>query len=87
MPSEEEIVADELRDRVFHAGWDRDRFAREVANRVIGYRAGHRLSQTALARLPGIEQPQVARLEAGEVTPSIDTLSATCCTAGAGVPQ
>ena len=41
----------------------------------ILYRVQHELSQTALAKLLGVKQPQVARLEAGEVTPSIDTLT------------
>lgn len=75
LPSEDEILAEELHDPAFRDGWDRARFAREVANRVISYRVQHELSQTALAKLLGVKQPQVARLEAGEVTPSIDTLT------------
>jgi ribosome-binding protein aMBF1 (putative translation factor) len=75
LPSEEEVLAEELRHPDFRAGWDRSRFAREVANRVIAYRVDHGLSQTALAKLLGVSQPQVARLEAADVTPSIDTLS------------
>lgn len=75
LPSEEEILAGELRDPEFRTGWDRTRFAREVANRVIAYRVDHGLSQTALAKQLGISQPQVARLETADVTPSIDTLS------------
>lgn len=75
LPSEDEILAEELRDPTFRADWDQTRFAREVANRVISYRVEHDLSQTALAKLLGIKQPQVARLEAAQTTPSIHTLS------------
>jgi predicted transcriptional regulator len=43
--------------------------------RVIGYRVDHGLSQTGLARLLGMHQPAVARLEAGDHEPSLATLS------------
>lgn len=49
LPSEDEILAEELHDPAFRDGWDRARFARKVANRVISYRVQHELSQTALA--------------------------------------
>jgi DNA-binding XRE family transcriptional regulator len=75
LPTEDEILSEELRDPAFRAEWDRTRFAREVANRVVAYRGEHGLTQTALARLLGVKQPQVARLELGEVTPSIATLA------------
>ena len=75
MLGEDKILAEELKDPAFRAEWDRTRFAREVALRVIAYRAEHGLTQTALARLLGMKQPQVARLEIGEVTPSIATLA------------
>jgi len=45
-----------------------------VAEAVIHYRAEHGLSQTALAGLLGWRQPVVARLEAAEHNPSMDTL-------------
>ena len=38
------------------------------------YRAKHDLTQTGLARLLGMGQPQVCRLEIGESNPSIETL-------------
>jgi transcriptional regulator with XRE-family HTH domain len=47
-----------------------------VAEAVIRYRAERGLSQTALARLLGWSQPVVARLEAAEHNPSMDTLVA-----------
>jgi transcriptional regulator with XRE-family HTH domain len=53
----------------------RNRFANQVAIEVIRWRTEHNLTQTALAKLLGMRQPNVARLEAGEHTPSLDTLS------------
>lgn len=55
--------------------YERTRFANDVAVRVVKYRAEHGLSQTALAKLLGMHQPAIARLEAGEHEPSLTTLS------------
>ena len=41
---------------------------------VLKYRYDHELSQTAFGKLVGMSQPQVARLEDGEHTPTFDTL-------------
>ena len=41
---------------------------------VLKYRYDHELSQTAFGKLVGMSQPQVARLELGEHTPTFDTL-------------
>ncbi len=43
--------------------------------RVIGCRTEHKLTQTELARMLGMRQPHIARLEAGEHEPSLSTLS------------
>jgi transcriptional regulator with XRE-family HTH domain len=45
-----------------------------VAIRLVEYRAEHGLSQRALAAKLGMKQPAIARLEAGDHTPSIETL-------------
>jgi len=55
--------------------YERTRFANDVAVRVVKYRAEHGLSQTALAKLLGMHQPAIARLEAGEHEPSLALLS------------
>jgi ribosome-binding protein aMBF1 (putative translation factor) len=55
--------------------YERTRFANDVAVRVVEYRAEHGLSQTALARLLGMHQSAVARLEAGEHEPSLTMLA------------
>lgn len=56
--------------------------ARAVAEAVIRYRAEHKLTQTGLARLLGWSQPVVARLEAAEHNPTMDTLVALSRTLG-----
>ena len=75
MKSADAVRKESLRDPEFRAEWDRTAFAGAVALRVIGYRIDHQLTQTALARQLGMKQPAVARLESGDVTPSLDTLS------------
>ena len=71
----DELIADQLRtDPEFHAEWKRTVLARAVAIAILKYRAKHRLSQRDLADLLGMKQPQVARLELGEVNPSMETL-------------
>jgi transcriptional regulator with XRE-family HTH domain len=45
-----------------------------VALRLVRYRAARDLSQRALAKLLEMEQPQVARLERGDVNPTLETL-------------
>lgn len=70
-----EIREEQLeRDPEFRAYWERTALARAVATVLIGFRGEHDLTQTQLARQLGMRQPQVARLEIGEHTPSLDTL-------------
>jgi transcriptional regulator with XRE-family HTH domain len=72
--SSKEVLEQDLNDPEFRAEWERTALARAIATQVIAYRVEHGLSQTSLAGRLGIKQPAVARLEAGEVTPSIETL-------------
>ena len=69
-----EVAAEHMRDPGYRAEWERTQFAHEVAMKVLSYRVEHGLSQRALAEQLGMKQPAIARLEAGDVTPSIDTL-------------
>lgn len=75
LKARKEVLADHLKDPVFRARWEKTALARAVALRLVGYRAEHGLSQTALAKLLQMKQPAVARLEAGETNPSWETLS------------
>jgi DNA-binding XRE family transcriptional regulator len=74
LKSLDQVVAEHRQDPEFRAEWDRTAFAREVANRVIQYRADNHLSQRELASVVGLVQPQIARLEKAEHQPSFETL-------------
>jgi ribosome-binding protein aMBF1 (putative translation factor) len=74
-------TADEIHERhmqedpEYAAEYERTRFANEVAIMVLRYRSEHGLSQSALARMLGTRQPNIARLESGEHEPSLATLA------------
>lgn len=70
-----QIAAEELRDPDVRREHERTALAHAVAMRLIRYRTEHGLSQTALARQLGLQQPAVARLEAGDHEPSLATLA------------
>jgi ribosome-binding protein aMBF1 (putative translation factor) len=75
MKTNDELIAEQLRtDPEFRAEWERTALGRAVAVAIVRYRAEHDLSQRELAERLGMKQPQVARLELGEVNPSIETL-------------
>jgi transcriptional regulator with XRE-family HTH domain len=75
MKTNDELIAEQLRtDSEFRAEWERTALARAVAVAIVRYRTEHDLSQRDLAERLGMKQPQVARLEVGEVNPSMDTL-------------
>lgn len=79
MKTHEELLAEQLRaDPEFRAEWERTALARAVAVAVVAFRAEHDLSQRDLAKLLGMTQPQVARLESGEVNPTMETLMRVC---------
>ena len=65
----EDLTDDEIRSESIDTA-----LAHAVAMRVLAYRIEHGLSQTALARHLGMQQPAVARLEAGEHEPTFTTL-------------
>ena len=69
-----DIRAEDLADDQVNAEHIRTALARAVAMRVLAYRVEHGLSQTALARELGMQQPAVARHEAGDHEPTFTTL-------------
>jgi DNA-binding XRE family transcriptional regulator len=71
----DDALAADLQDPEFRREWARTALARAVSERLVQYRIEHGLTQTALARKLGMQQSAVARLEAGDHNPSIDTLS------------
>jgi len=68
------LMAERMADPKFRAEWERLAVAHAVAVWVIGYRVERGLSQADLARLTGMSQPAIARLEAGDTEPKISTL-------------
>jgi ribosome-binding protein aMBF1 (putative translation factor) len=75
MKTHEDVVAAALDDDpAIRAEWERTALARAVAVAVTRARAERGLSQRDLATLLGMTQPQVARLERGDVNPSMETL-------------
>lgn len=73
-----ELVADEQAgDDEFRREWQRLAPARQFAAMLIEYRADHALSQRGLAKVLGVSQPRVARMESGERNPDVDTIIAT----------
>jgi ribosome-binding protein aMBF1 (putative translation factor) len=72
--SGEDVLARQLKDPAFRAEWERTSLARAVAIEVVAYRAGHGLSQAALAERLGVSQPVVARIERGDHAPNWETL-------------
>lgn len=76
LKTNDEILQEELRsDPEFRAEWERTALGRAVALAIVRYRAEHCLSQRELAQRLEMKQPQVARLELGEVNPSIETIT------------
>ena len=69
-----ESLKERLRDPAFRQEWERTALARAVALRLAEYRSDNALSQSALARKLEMQQPAIARLEAGDHNPSVDTL-------------
>ena len=79
LKTNDENLEEELRsDPEFRAKWERTALGRAVALAIVRYRAEHNLSQRELAQRLEMKQPQVARLELGEVNPSIETLMRIC---------
>lgn len=70
----EKVLEEDLKDPEFREEWERTALARWLAVEVAHYRAQHKLSQQALADRLGVHQSDVARMETGEHTPTLDRL-------------
>lgn len=69
------VVSERRRqDLEYSAEADRLALAEAVGLAVVRFRAEHALTQTAFGTLLGWKQPNIARLERGDITPSIETL-------------
>ncbi len=76
--SNNEVHAKEMEDAQYRAEWERTTLAGAVALHVLKYRAQHQLSQTRFGELLAMSQPQVARIERGDHTPTLATLARLC---------
>jgi ribosome-binding protein aMBF1 (putative translation factor) len=75
LKTNDQLLADRLESEPeLRAEWERTALARAVALELVRYRAQHGLSQRELAERLGMKQPNVARLELGEINPKIETL-------------
>jgi transcriptional regulator with XRE-family HTH domain len=75
MKTNDELLAEQLReDPEFRAEWERTGLARAIAVAVVQFRTDRGVSQRELASRLGMTQPQIARLERGDVNPNMDTL-------------
>lgn len=71
----DELHQQSMEDPEYRAEWERTQLAHEVALLVLRYRVERKLTQTELAKMLGMRQPHIARLEAGDHEPSFATLS------------
>jgi ribosome-binding protein aMBF1 (putative translation factor) len=69
------VIAEQRQDPAFRQAWDEGVFARQVAITLVRYRAERGLTQQQLADLLEVHQPNVARLESGEKTPTLKELA------------
>jgi len=72
LKSTDELLAEQRADPAFREESERSAIARAVALRVVRYRTAHGISQRDLAKLLEMKQPQVARLERGDVNPGLE---------------
>jgi transcriptional regulator with XRE-family HTH domain len=70
-----EVHEEDMNDPEYRAEYEDTTLANAVALRVTAYRAEHGMTQAELARTLGMQQPNIARLEAGEREPSLSTLA------------
>lgn len=70
----EDVLAEELRDPMLRARWEGLALARAIAIWLTRFRADRKLTQGELAARLGVSQAVVARLEAGEHVPKLETL-------------
>jgi ribosome-binding protein aMBF1 (putative translation factor) len=64
------------------AGYQRARRALELGEQIRRLREAHGISQAELGRRIGSTQPAIARLEAGRVSPTLETLDRVAAALG-----
>jgi HTH-type transcriptional regulator / antitoxin HipB len=79
----EKIRGERLASPAASAGYQRARRALELGERIRGLREARGISQAELGRRIGSTQPAIARLEAGRVSPTLETLDRVAAALGA----
>jgi DNA-binding XRE family transcriptional regulator len=72
---EEEFAKKLQRDPKFRELWEAGETRRRVVSALIGERIRQKISQQDLAKRAGVKQPSLARVESGNVMPSLNMLS------------
>jgi DNA-binding XRE family transcriptional regulator len=80
-----EVVAKSLTNPSVKAEYEALREEFQIAQLIIDMRKAAKLTQQELAKLSGIKQPQLARLETGGQLPRLDTLANLAKEAGYSV--
>jgi len=65
---------EQLQNPAFASEWERQRAERECAKTIIAARMELNLTQKELAKLTGIRQSNISRIESGNSSPTIATL-------------
>jgi DNA-binding XRE family transcriptional regulator len=72
----EDVFAEKLqRNPEFRKIWEAGETRRQVVSALIGERIRRKVSQQDLAHKAGVKQPSLARVESGNVMPSLNMLS------------
>ena len=72
--SNDDVLSDDLQDPEFREQWEKTAIARWLAIEIAHFRAKNDLSQRQLADRLGLYQSDIARMERGVHTPTLDKL-------------
>jgi HTH-type transcriptional regulator / antitoxin HipB len=79
----EQVRRERLAAPPARSGYQRTQRAAELGERIRALREAGGISQAELARRIGSTQPSIARLEAGRVSPTLETLDRVAAALGA----
>jgi predicted transcriptional regulator len=71
-----QYLDEQLKNPGFAAEWERIKPEYEVMKLLVEARTEQGLTQKELAERTGIKQPNISRLENGQCSPTVDTLTA-----------
>ena len=71
----DKYLAKSLKDPEFKKEWDNSELEFQIQDMLVKARAAANISQTELAKLSGIRQSNISRIENGNCIPKLETLS------------